>query len=1189
MNRFIICDQSALGRGGHYLEYSLCVAKAAQRKGFHVHILCNRRLDVSIIPLEGIDIHPVFSNTWGETESDGLPSYGPGHIVYETEMALLHVGAGSGDHVLLHTLGLVELRAWIAFLIDIPLYRLRELPILHFLMRFDPEPLENDISIQWAGLRRQLQKRQSVLQAHVHWCSDTDRLANRYAQQLGMSVSIAPIPFDQAPLIAALNNRKQLRQHGVVTVIYLGDARPEKGFDCFGRLVTELWESHLKPRRLRFVFQANTNVPGGEGNILQVIRSLGQYPPSMVELINEPMTPQAYFECLVASDIVLIPYSVSRYHSRSSGVLIEALAAGKPVITTAGSWMATQVSETHAVLIEDNSKLASALAGLLLRLPAAKRAAQQMAGRWQEFASPDNYIAHLLANVPAGRNGKATATVLYVMDGDAIVLRNGASRVAMRQLQYLFSCNFCVIGVFVATHYSRTPQECAEWSCQLGKEIRDLPFAAVHVLAVNPAANDGVPYRYLQQQKQMNAYSILRDMRLAEALSIPARLLAQIRQQTPDLVLLNYVVYQPLLDALGLAHLPVVCEMHDVQSFQKAIYAKRMVVEEDMRQEFALLAKCQYLISLNDVETALIKDYLPTLPCVTVHMAFDLMETGPAVLGGYSDLAELVAACGSDDPAFGAASMLAGYITEEQQRLINFGGHLDLLYVSSAHQSNVSGLKWFIENVFLPVLLAKGVTMVVAGTIKYACEWHSCPNLVFVGKLDDLTPLYAAGRLCVLPIIEGAGSPIKTFEALAYGKPVIGTGLAFRGLPEVLMKQVIQTDDSNAMAKAIMQMLNKPKERKKYRQALKQALSVLASREQYHAAMSKAISVATSGKLKSGKFLPSKASTDNDECIEWDENIQLANAMFGAWLWRRDLADGCLGRAAKYALPTLKKLLIRFLPPVLASRRAIGMPLSVREKLLAAPEKTVAMLLSIAGMVPMAIERSPYLLKTPVIVHGDLHNILIIQLLHSDQSVLELPTVRVWVDQQLLQFSSKRGQGNNVALYYDLPVDNTFLNLQQIFLEVEFASNDGWEIERVLLKEIMSIEKMCDYAFFRDEFHDIEKAPDGRTFAWTAAQAIHFYLPCWRGMSKMLMLDAYSLRKNQQSDIFLSLNNNKFEFDVSVRNESGIMGGTLLNDPISPFPGSAVMKTTYFEQASPNDSRLIGIAMHGIFLVSEIA
>lgn len=57
-------------------------------------------------------------------------------------------------------------------------------------------------------------------------------------------------------------------------------------------------------------------------------------------------------------------------------------------------------------------------------------------------------------------------------------------------------------------------------------------------------------------------------------------------------------------------------------------------------------------------------------------------------------------------------------------------------------------------------------------------------NFLAVGPVSDaaLAALYAAADLVLVPLQRGGGSSLKTVEAMAAGKPVLGTSVAFRGL-----------------------------------------------------------------------------------------------------------------------------------------------------------------------------------------------------------------------------------------------------------------------------------------------------------------------------------------------------------------------------------------------------------------------
>lgn len=87
--------------------------------------------------------------------------------------------------------------------------------------------------------------------------------------------------------------------------------------------------------------------PGCEHNVqlkksLQKLKSIAQNRDSLY-LLKGPLPKNQYSQCLQKAAIVLLPYDQNHYKHTISGILLEAFALGKPVITTSGTWLAKQV------------------------------------------------------------------------------------------------------------------------------------------------------------------------------------------------------------------------------------------------------------------------------------------------------------------------------------------------------------------------------------------------------------------------------------------------------------------------------------------------------------------------------------------------------------------------------------------------------------------------------------------------------------------------------------------------------------------------------------------------------------------------------------------------------------------------------------------------------------------------------
>ncbi len=111
----------------------------------------------------------------------------------------------------------------------------------------------------------------------------------------------------------------------------------------------------------------------------------------------------------------------------------------------------------------------------------------------------------------------------------------------------------------------------------------------------------------------------------------------------------------------------------------------------------------------------------------------------------------------------------------------------DLLFVGQNTDFNCASLKWFFEQVW-PLIAQYGYTVKIVGPIDKLVR-EDLPDLYeafrsfFVGPVAELAPAYRGARCVFAPMVSGTGISVKTVEALALGKPFVGTSKAFRGMP----------------------------------------------------------------------------------------------------------------------------------------------------------------------------------------------------------------------------------------------------------------------------------------------------------------------------------------------------------------------------------------------------------------------
>lgn len=111
----------------------------------------------------------------------------------------------------------------------------------------------------------------------------------------------------------------------------------------------------------------------------------------------------------------------------------------------------------------------------------------------------------------------------------------------------------------------------------------------------------------------------------------------------------------------------------------------------------------------------------------------------------------------------------------------------DLLFVGHDTAPNAAALEWFFGQVW-PLLAGEGYQLKIVGSIAKSAhqgvrELHRRFSSSFVGEVASLNPFYSATRCVIAPMVSGTGISCKTIEALALGKPFVGTSKAYRGMP----------------------------------------------------------------------------------------------------------------------------------------------------------------------------------------------------------------------------------------------------------------------------------------------------------------------------------------------------------------------------------------------------------------------
>jgi glycosyltransferase involved in cell wall biosynthesis len=217
------------------------------------------------------------------------------------------------------------------------------------------------------------------------FCTLTDRLAEELSSLLGTYVSVAPMPLEYGPAELASPARPHPARPRVAV---LGGTRREKG----SYLIPEIVRACRPRAPVEFlVHLANNSLTAEEAEVLaQVARE------PEVTVIRNPISLLEYRAAHLSADIGLFPYEVIPYRQRTSGVFAEAVAYGRPVVATRGTWLAEQIEAGRAAgtIFDDlhPDSIAQAIGRCVAELEALQQSARALSGPWRQRVSLTAFV-----------------------------------------------------------------------------------------------------------------------------------------------------------------------------------------------------------------------------------------------------------------------------------------------------------------------------------------------------------------------------------------------------------------------------------------------------------------------------------------------------------------------------------------------------------------------------------------------------------------------------------------------------------------------------------------------------------------------------------------------------------------------------------------------------------------------------
>lgn len=545
------------------------------------------------------------------------------------------------DHLFIHTLSIEQLEEILYFLQE---KKLHNLPQYHIMLRRDID--DNLVkNAQGIGIKACLTQfyQCKLFPTKVKFYTDTQQLVNRYNSLSAVKLIEIPVPFRQEILqqniISKIENKP-------LHLVYLGDARIEKGYLYLPTIVADLWEDYLITKKIRITIQSNFNINTGEKGILASRLKLEEYPQDMVKVMKNPMTTQEYYQLLMSADLLIIPYNTNSYRYRTSGVLTESLAAGKPVIVPANTWLASQVDESRAGIYQYPQEISRTIIKVINNISEYQKKAQEFSLNWCKKHSPDSLIDCILSRYdftdnllnksqdkekvfPLVNNPK----ILAIIQGDNLLTFDTHGQIIISHLQCLSELDYKIylIIYFLDSKFNKDNYNTFEQ--QIYSILSYCKFENIWFLKLR---NSPQFIKNLNQQKYLsnvyhNEITFTRNLIDVNSLFIPDTLINYLQKENLDSIFIDSITNQILVNKIGLNNIPIICQLSDLQSYNYAIINNQEIDQEELKKEFDLFGQVKVVITNHQHQAQTIINYHPHLLAYNLPIFNNLIFTNNSI------------------------------------------------------------------------------------------------------------------------------------------------------------------------------------------------------------------------------------------------------------------------------------------------------------------------------------------------------------------------------------------------------------------------------------------------------------------------------------------------------------------------------------------------------------------------------
>jgi glycosyltransferase involved in cell wall biosynthesis len=575
----------------------------------------------------------------------------------------------------------------------------------------------------------------------IRVASDSERLISYYGNVTYVPMELFPIPHTKDADLDEITALK-LQNPRIIKIASLGNARGEKGFPEIVMAMDLL--SKLPSLRDRVSFVLQVNDPDADAKPWVKKLRLSKF-PFPVTFITKSLSKLEYESLFKSVDVVLAPYWQEVYESRTSGIAIEALAGGKTLITTKNTWMSDVVAEFKVGLTVNNHDPLD-LANKIIRAVSGQerfvKAALIASGEISKLHSPSRFLDHLVGEIQyCIPNKKRNILFLYPWN-DLGTYKSGASVRASLVLKKITEAGNLVKVIGQIPANAELPvgvirEKISDDSlASFSNPLFVFDFICRLIFVPWRIGNEDFRFRYKYWRRS-------REFKL--------QLNKLLRNSTS--VVMEYSFLGDLVGPFSYAYkINLIIDELDILADQgwNAFSKKHL-----LKSELQCLAQAQhvYCLSRDDFDF-----FLPKIPrAKLMPISLDLQKF---------------------------EVMQKSRAKEILAKSNIFLPNKFAFFIGSNYGPNLEAVKHIFNFASICTISSSEFMYVTAGTCYQPHFEGLCESFMQLGLVSEeiMWALYSLASVVVIPLEKGTGSSIKTMEALAFGRLVVGTAHAFRGL-----------------------------------------------------------------------------------------------------------------------------------------------------------------------------------------------------------------------------------------------------------------------------------------------------------------------------------------------------------------------------------------------------------------------